>query len=301
MDSFFRSPGHVLRAVIAAAGTARAPPPSREERPRAKMACVRLEAWWRDLAYRARSRVRWAPPPWPRRLRPVARDLRASSAAARARAQALGDEHAAIATWSRWLEPIEVQEALYVLDTLSAIVPRALTGEGGARAALDVGSKTATHLPALHALAPCPWTLVEIDSHRRYWNLVTRRSRGERIARAHPGCRYIAGSVRDLRANDARFDVITWTLPFVFEAPLAAWGLPQRFFEPAALLAHVLSLLSPRGAMIIINQSDHERDEQRDLLHAAGVANDRIAAFGPLDSPLSGFQHQRWAFRITGV
>ena len=245
--------------------------------------------------------MRWAPAPWPQRLRPVARDLRGVSAAAQARAEALCREHAAIATWSRWLAPIEVQEALYVLDTLSAIVPRALCGPGGARAALDVGSKNATHLPALHALAPCPWTLVEIDGHRRYWNLVTRRSRGERIARAHAGCRYIAGSVRDLHAEQQRFDVITWTLPFVFEAPLAAWGLPQRFFEPAALLEHVLSLLAPGGALVIINQSEYERDEQRDLLAAAGVASGRIARFGPLDSPLSSFRHQRWAFRITGT
>jgi hypothetical protein len=234
-------------------------------------------------------------------LRPVARDLRAVSAAALARAEALGREHAAIATWSRWLEPIEVQEALYVLDTLLAIVPRELAGRGGARAALDVGSKNATHLPALHALAPYPWTLVEIDSHRRYWNLVTHRSRGERIARAHAGCRYIAGSVRELRADDQRFDLITWTLPFVSEKPLAAWGLPQRFFEPASLLAHVLSLLSPRGALVIVNQSEYERDEQRDLLRAAGVTGDRIAAFGPLDSPLSTFRHQRWAFRVAGA
>jgi hypothetical protein len=262
---------------------------------------VQIEAWWRDLAYRARSRVRWAPSPWPHRLRPVAHDLRGSSAVARARAEVLGRAHTAIAGWSRWLAPIEVQEALYVLDTLSAIVPRELIGPGGARAALDVGSKNATHLPALHALAPCPWTLVEIDSHRRYWNLVTRRSRGERIARAHAGCRYIAGSVRELRAENERFDIITWTLPFVFEEPLAAWGLPQRFFEPAALLAHVLSLLSPRGSLVIINQSEYERDEQRHLLDVAGVASERIAAFGPLDSPLSTFRHQRWAFPSAGA
>jgi hypothetical protein len=263
--------------------------------------CVPIEAWWRDLAYRARSRVRWAPAPWPHRLRPVARDLCAASAAARARAEALAREHAAIAGWSRWLAPIEVQEALYVLDTLSAIVPRELRGAGGARAALDVGSKNATHLPALHALAPCPWTLVEIDGHRRYWNLVTRRSRGEQIARAHAGCRYIAGSVRDLRAENERFDIITWTLPFVFEGPLAAWGLPQRFFEPAALLAHVLSLLSARGALVIINQSEPERDEQRHLLDVAGVAGERLATFGPLATPLSSFRHKRWAFRIAGA
>jgi len=107
--------------------------------------------------------------------------------------------------------------------------------------------------------------------------------------------------VRDLRAHDQRFDLITWTLPFLFEGPLAAWGLPQRFFEPEALLAHVLSLLSPRGALVIVNQSENERDEQRDLLQAAGVSSDRIAAFGPLDSPLSSFRHQRWAFRVSGA
>jgi hypothetical protein len=287
--------GRLPAGVIAAARRAAAPVSQR-----AMMAAVQLGSWWREVGSQVRSRIHWAPAPRPLRLRPVAGDLHTQSAATRARAADLARTHPEIGSWSRWLTPVEMQEALYLLDTLSAIVPRALVGAGSAHAALDVGSKNASHLPALHALAPCPWTLVELDAHRRYWNLVTRRSRGERIALAYDGCRYIAGSVRELRAVDARFDLITWTLPFVFEKPLAAWGLPRRFFEPGPLLAHVLSLLAPRGALVIINQAEHERDEQRRLLDGAGVAGDRITAFGPLDSPLSNFRRQRWAFCVRG-
>ena len=262
---------------------------------------MQIWSWWREDGFRVRQRLPWAPAPRVRRPRAIDRDLQRLSESAQARARELCARHAAAASWSRWLDPVELQEALYQLDVLTAILADD-EGDGvaRARAALDVGSTNAVHLPALFALCPCPWTLVEIDAHRRYWNLVTRRSRGEQIARAHAGCRYLVGSVRALAPAAQRFDLITWTLPFIFEAPLAARGLPDRFFEPGPLLDHVLSLLSPRGALVIINQGESERDEQRRLLAAAGVAAPRIRAFGPLASPLSPFRRPRWAFRVAG-
>lgn len=265
---------------------------------------VRLSSLGREVGFWIRGRLAWAPRPRARDPRPLASDLHHLRAEAHARAELLLGRYPAIAGWSRLLNREELREALYVLEVLSLMAPAVLTGSEGARAALDVGSKNGTHLPALHALCPCPWTLVELDGHRRYGNLVTRRSRGEFIAASapHRGCRYLAGSVLDLRPDSApgRFDVITWTLPFVYPEPLAAWGLPDRYFQPAALLVHVLSLLAPNGALIIVNQGESERDEQRRLLADAGVPRDRITAFGPLDSPLSTFRRTRWGFRVMG-
>jgi hypothetical protein len=265
---------------------------------------VRLSSLGREVGFWTRGRLRWAPRPRAREARPLEDDLRALGAEGRARARRLMDRYPAIADWSRLLNPVELREDLYLLEALSLMVPAALTGPGGARTALDVGSKNGTHLPALHALCPCPWTLVELDAHRRYGNLVTRRSRGEFIAGSapHDGCRYIAGSVLGLRSDSGRgsFDVITWTLPFVYPEPLAAWGLPDRHFQPAALLQHVLSLLSPKGALMITNQGEAERDEQQRLLAAVAVHPARITPFGPLDSPLSGFRKTRWGFRVMG-
>jgi len=266
---------------------------------------VRLSSLGREAGFWIRDHLRWAPAPRARAPRPLERDLHHLDVEARARAQALLDRYPTIADWSRLLNPVEVQEDLYLLEALSLMVPAALTGPAGARSALDVGSKNGIHLPALHALCPCPWTLVELDAHRRYGNLVTRRSRGEFIAASaphvHDGCRYLAGSVLDLRPDAGRFDVITWTLPFVYPQPLIAWGLPDRHFQPVALLDRVLSLLTPRGALIITNQGEGERDEQRRLLSDAGVHPTRVTPFGPLDSPLSCFRKTRWGVRVMGT
>lgn len=256
---------------------------------------------WRALGFWLRGRFTWAPAPRPRKVRPLEHLLAAFPADARPRARALVSRHPAIADWPRWLNDVEFREALYVLEALATMLPEALTGaRPDVRTALDVGSKNGTHLPALHALCPCPWTLVELDAHRRYWNLVTRRSRGQMLAAAHPGCRYLAGSVLELSAEQGQFDLVTWTLPFVFPGTLDAWGLPDRFFQPELLLRHVLTLLSPEGILVIVNQGEVERDEQRRLLAQAGVADARIRVYGPLDSPLSNFRHTRWGLRVSG-
>jgi hypothetical protein len=148
-------------------------------------------------------------------------------------------------------------------------------------------------LPALHTAVPGPWDLVELDAHRRYADLSTRRAHGERVARAHAGCRYIAGSVAELQGQ---YGVVIWFLPFLFEEPLRAWGLPRRFFAPEALFGHVLDRVAPGGSLLIVNQGERERDRQRDLFAARGV---QAIPLGLLESPLSPFRRKRFGWRWT--
>jgi len=195
-----------------------------------------------------------------------------------------------VAWWSRSLSFAEWHEALYVLDWLQGRTRPATPASG-----LDVGSKNGIHLPALHAVFPVPWTLVELDAHRRYGTGHTRQARAEALLAGYPGCRFLASSVTTLRPEEARFDVITWSLPFVFIEPLQRWGLPRRFFQPEALLAHVLSLLSPEGVLHVVNQGEAERDEQLRLLSVVGA---RVSDVAPLPSVLSPFQRTRWGLSV---
>jgi hypothetical protein len=91
------------------------------------------------------------------------------------------------------------------------------------------------------------------------------------------------------------YDVITWILPFVHEAPLRAWGLPRRLFEPGVLLDHVLSLLAPDGLLFIVNQGLAEAATQEHMLRIRSLPFD---ALGALENPLSPFRKTRFGYRI---
>lgn len=249
--------------------------------------------WVRELGYRVRNRLSWSPRGRVPRSRSVEADGARLKPEAAARASRLLSRWPVVASWSKHLTFPEWHEALFVLDGLAELADAPLE----VSCALDVGSKNGAHLPALHAYRPVPWTMVELDAHRRYGFGVTRRGRAEALLAAYPGAAFHAGSVTELRRPPGGYGLITWTLPFVFVEPLRGWGLPDRFFAPDALLVHVLSLLSPGGRLFIVNQGELERDEQARLLRAAKAD---FAAACPLDSPLSPFRRQRWAFRVRG-
>lgn len=178
---------------------------------------------------------------------------------------------------------------LYTLD----ICDRYLGSAPAAGRGLDIGCKDWDYLPALASWSGLAWDGVEIDAHRRHINLVTRRACGERMAAAFPGSRYLAGSVTGL---DERYSLITWFLPFVLPAPLRAWRLPDRLFQPTALLAHTYGLLQPGGRMLIVNQGETEAAAQQRLFSAQGIAAE---ALGPMESALSPFTQQRYGWLVT--
>lgn len=242
-----------------------------------------------ELAFRLRNALPWSPPvrrptvgSWPGWERQTsARDPQAQHRAADLRAR-----HD-LERWISLLAAIEVDENLYVLDVLERTLPAVLPPGRG----LDVGSNNGAVLPALVTAAGRPFDLVELDAHRRYVDLSTRRAHGERMVAAYPGSRYIAGSVTGV---STRFAVVTWFLPFVHEAPLRAWGLPDRFFAPELLLRHVCERVLPGGVLLIVNQGESERDTQRALFGRVGVIPDELDR---ITSPLSPFVRPRFGFR----
>jgi hypothetical protein len=239
-----------------------------------------------EVSFRLRNAVPWSAPAWKRSVRSFDRVIGMLSPEAQRRAEVLAADHD-LERWPSLLTASELHENLYLLDVLVQHLPAAPVKAPG----LDVGSKDGANLPALYAFAPRPWHLVELDAHRRYLDLSTRRAHGERMAAAFPGCRYFAGSVTAL---DGHYGVVLWFLPFVVEGALRAWGLPRRFFAPEALFRHVIARVAPGGVLLVLNQGEGERDAQRALFDGVGASPVEL---GLVDSPLSLFQRPRWGFR----
>ncbi|MFX6226278.1 hypothetical protein ABTF68_22660, partial [Acinetobacter baumannii] len=68
--------------------------------------------------------------------------------------------------------------------------------------------------------------------------------------------------VGDLRRWQSSAHLISHFLPFVFEDPHLAWGLPLGYFSPQAQLNHLLARLTPGGLLLIVNQGEAEWTRQ---------------------------------------
>ncbi len=178
------------------------------------------------------------------------------------------------------------------LDTLKlrdSHMPRLHTMTRG----LDIGAAAWSTLPALRAWSNTPWDGVELDAHRRYWTLATRRAHAEyMVRRSDPRCRYYSGSLLERREC---YTHMTWWLPFVTPAPLRAWRLPQRYFQPRELLTHAWSLLAPGGMLFIVNQGEREYAAQRHLLEGTRISATPV---GELTSVFSPYQQPRQAWLV---
>lgn len=236
----------------------------------------------REFDWRLQNALTLSPPQFKRPLRVAQRVTRHFSTAQAAR---LGDLAARyrLDAWPDHCTATEFRLNLYVLDVLDRHLPP-VTGAGRA---LDIGAAGWGYLPALAAVTGGAWDGIELDAHRRYWTLTTRRAHADYMCRHHPGCRYLPGSLLDL---DGAYNRITWFLPFVLPAALRAWRLPARFFAPEALLRHAWSILAPGGAMLVINQGEHEAVEQQRLFASLRI---RAAALGEIHSVFGVFSQPR--------
>ncbi len=201
-------------------------------------------------------------------------------------------ERYALSDWASLCSAGEFVENLYLLDLLDRTLDCALERPTASGAGLDIGCRNFSHLPALSAFFAADWIGVELDANARYLNGLTRRAYGEWMARQRPGCRYAAGSLLEVQH---KVDLIVWILPFVLPAPLRHWGLPDRFFQPQALLQHAVSLLSDKGVMLVVNQGMTEAEAQQALFSEAGYA---ATPLGELHSVFSPFQQRRFGFLL---
>jgi len=246
----------------------------------------------RELIWRAKNALTLSPRVRKRGLRSLARVVDRLSADAKARYREL-QSHYDLGPWTRVCSPSEYLENLYILDVCDRYLHNLKPGGP----CLDIGCKNWSYLPALASFTGTPWDGVELDAHRRYWNMATRRAYAEAMAAPFSGSRYLPGSVLELTGP---YRLITWLLPFVSETPLRAWGLPKRFFEPEALLAHVWTLLDQDGMLFVINQGAEESNTQHLLFQQAGIAATNI---GVVDSVFSPYKKTRfgWLARKDGV
>lgn len=238
----------------------------------------------RRLAWRLRQMLTWSPPVI-RRPRTLPALLRTLPPAVLSAAEALASRYD-LSGWERVCDAQGFRESLYVLDVLD----RYAGSPPDSIPSLDIGCKNGGYLPGLHAWSGSPWDGVELDAHRRYWTMTTRRAHGEFVACGLPGCRYLAGDLLDIQGV---YGFITWFLPFLHAAPLRAWGLPDRFLMPQRLLDHAWNLLAPGGRLLIINQGEAEAERQSCLFQKVGI---HAKALGPVTSVLSPFQRPRYGF-----
>jgi hypothetical protein len=249
-----------------------------------------LDALRREIDWRLQNGLPWSAPVLKRPLRDARASVAGWSETARRRHAELARRYRMV-DWAAVCTPREYQICCYVLDLLDRFVaPGPLAGRGFG---LDVGAAAWSYLPALVSWSEFTWDGVEIDAHRRYWTLTTRRAHARyMMRRICPSCRYVVGSVLDMQD---RYDCITWFLPFVRAAPLAAARLPRRYFAPQRLLQHALSLLARGGALFIVNQGEEEAESQFALLHALGAAATEL---GELTSVFSPFAQRRYGWLV---
>jgi hypothetical protein len=171
-------------------------------------------------------------------------------------------------TNSRWQRNLAVLERLESASRSPALDK--LLRQTGPLRILDIGSKNFDYVDALAGFfSRClshrdvQITGLEIDAHRRYTDLRTRRAWAEHYVSFVPSARYFAA---DLLNHTETYHAITWFFPFLTEFPLLKWGLPLSLFQPATLLAHAWSLLLPGGVLILVNQTDAELETQCKLL-----------------------------------
>ncbi|MCA9494801.1 MAG: hypothetical protein KC621_32960 [Myxococcales bacterium] len=241
----------------------------------------------RSLGYALRQRIRWSTPPLKWTMGPEAA-LAALPERARTRAAVLMNLYDT-ERWSGCCGTTDWVESLYTLDLLDRWAPKRLP-EGRC---LDVGSKNGAYLPALATAVPRGWDAVEIDAHRRYLDGSTRRAHGERMASCFEACRFHAGDVREL---DGPWALVTWFLPFLSQAPLAAWGLPDELLAPRELLRHVTERVAPGGTLLLVNQGEQELRLQHGLFLDLGL---EPTLLGKVCSALSPYRQTRFAWSWT--
>lgn len=220
-----------------------------------------------SLDFALRQRLTWSPPAHERPEEPDPWQDDAERLLAEGYGLMGARQRMAAWRWRRNREVLQFLDRAGREPEVAALVKRP-----GPLAALDVGSKNFDYVDALGAF----WTQggqsldlagVELDAHRRYTDLRTRRAWADHYASFVSGARYLPSDVRDWTTP---VEAVTWFHPFLTALPLKKWGLPTKYLRPQELLHHVLQLVVPGGVLVVANQTADEAELQHRLLDDEG-------------------------------
>ncbi|MGD9579810.1 MAG: hypothetical protein AB7V50_00415 [Vampirovibrionia bacterium] len=173
---------------------------------------------------------------------------------------------------------IHYKENLYTLklleETFNSINLNAFTDKKNLKI-LDIGSKNFSYAPAIHHFfnnKPINESLknnieltgIEIDPYRILSDLHSRYDYAMYYTQKLSKTNYITGDVLSL--TEAKYDIITWFLPFIVKDPLIKWGLPLKYFKPKTMLNHAYKILNHRGIILLVNQGEAEKKAQVELI-----------------------------------
>ena len=145
---------------------------------------------------------------------------------------------------------------------------------------LDIGSKNFSYAVSMHAFfskfhqnSSKNRTIyldgIEIDPYKIMTDLHSRYDYAQYYIKDLSNTRYITGNLLDIKEN--QYDCITWFLPFISKEPLINWGLPLNLYQPQHMIEHAYAILNHQGIIIIVNQTDNEKNIQLKILHDLGL------------------------------
>lgn len=132
----------------------------------------------------------------------------------------------------------------------------------------DAGSASFRYAAALRAFF-VPRTLVgvEVEGYRLLRDGYSRIDYARGYVAALPQTRFVV-------ANYSEFDeaakVVTMFFPFVTIAPLLAWRLPLKVFDPRAWFARAAANLVRGGLLVVVSHGDAEADVATELCRRVG-------------------------------
>ncbi len=155
-------------------------------------------------------------------------------------------------------------------------------------ACVDVGCRNWSYARALAECFPGAELLgIELDGGRRYFNLHRRidaaHASAHALAKAGIKARALHANFLNLSGNDfsgARYPAFCFFFPFVSERPCRKWGLPARYSDFSAQLAHAKNLGAAR--IISCHQGEWEAGIAREAYAGAGF-HPRESVLAPQD------------------
>ena len=154
-------------------------------------------------------------------------------------------------------QPTALDDYAY-LDLLDRAFVALRTAVPRGRRVQDAGSAGFRYAAALDAFfRPGALVGIEVEGHRLLRDGRSRIDHARGYIAPFPHARYI---VSDYAAFDEPADVVTMFYPFVTVAPLLAWRLPLKVFEPGAWFARAARNLAKDGLLVVVSHGDTEAD-----------------------------------------